>query len=266
MKLRLLPLVLLILSFAGCSGKDEPVPEDEGKILVLMYHKIVNGKATDPYERSLDDFRKDLDFLKQNKVNVICFNDLESIKLSGKMPCGNSVIITFDDGDHSWYSLVKPLLLEYRMKATFFLWADMLGHESFIDWNDAEEMSKYHARDGEALFIFGSHTYSHAYLLQRKADFSTSAEYNSFLDYELRESKDLIESHIPGEVSILSLPYGDGAGDPDIIAAAIRNGYKFIRTSRWGAIDNPAVNFFAIPSLPILNVTTTDQIGSYLGI
>jgi hypothetical protein len=40
-------------------------------------------------------------------------------------------IITFDDGDHSWFTLVKPLLLKYSGN-NIFLWTYMIGHDSFI--------------------------------------------------------------------------------------------------------------------------------------
>jgi hypothetical protein len=43
-----------------------------------------------------------------------------------------------------------------------------------------------------------------------------------------------------------------------------RNGYKFIRTSKWGAIQNAGVNLYAIPSLPMLDTSTPDEIGYYL--
>jgi hypothetical protein len=140
----------------------------------------------------------------------------------------------------------------------------MIGHDSFLSWDEVELMSNYMYSGGERPFTFGSHSFSHQYLLDRKTGFSSMSEYNSFLDYELGESKRIIESHTPIDVSVLSLPFGNGAGDTDIIAAAKRNGYKFIRTSVWGAIDSPGVSLFAIPSLPILDATNTDEIASYL--
>jgi len=257
-------LIIVFLIFTGCSDREDPVPPKEGKIIVLMYHRIVDGDATNLYERSIADLEADLKYLNENDINVICFNDLVSVKESGKMPNGNSAIITFDDGDHSWFTLVKPLLLKYKMEATFFLWTYMMGHDSFLTWNEVEEMSYYTNGNGERPFTFGSHTYSHTYLLDRKSEFSTAAEYNAFLDYELRESRKLIESHTPGEISILSLPYGNGADDADIISAAVRNGYRFIRTSKWGAIQDAAVNLYSIPSLPMLDTSTPDEIGYYL--
>lgn len=264
MRVKSIFFTFIFLLLAGCSRINDPVPAPAGKIIVLMYHRIVEGTATNLYERSVKDLEGDLKYLVDNKINVIGFDALENVSALGKMPSGNSAILTFDDGDHSWYTLVRPLLLKYNMKATFFLWTNMTGHDSFLSWDEVELMSNYMYSGGERPFIFGSHTFSHQYLLDRKAGFSTMAEYNSFLDYELGESKKIIDSHTPIDVSVLSLPFGDGAGDADIITAAKRNGYKFIRTSIWGAIDSPGVNLFAIPSLPILDATNIDEISTYL--
>lgn len=258
--------ILLILLFAGCSRQDDQEPAGEGKIIVLMYHRIVRGEASDQYERSIENLEADLKYLKKNNIKILDFNDLETIIKAGSMPEENCAIITFDDGDSSWYTLVKPLLLKYHAKATFFLWTYMIGHDSFLTWNEVEDMGNYTLNGGERPFIFGSHTYSHTYLLKSINGFSNDAEYNSYLDYELEKSRQIIETHTPGSVSALSLPYGDGAGDQEIIAAAQRNGYKFIRTSIWGAINNSGLDLFEIPSLPILDTTQSELIGTYLGL
>jgi len=65
-------------------------------------------------------------------------------------------------------------------------------------------------------------------------------------------------------VEVFALPYGDGAGDADIITAAQRNGYKFIRTSIYGTFDDPDADLFELPSLPILSGTQSDEIGYLL--
>jgi len=254
------------LVFSGCSRQDDPEPHAKGKVIVLMYHRIVEGEADNLYERSAENLEADLKYLIHNNIKVLTFNDLETIYSNREMPEGHSAIITFDDGDGSWYTIVRPMLLEYKMKATFFLWTYMMEHDSFLTWNQVEDMSNYTLRNGERPFIFGSHTYSHSYLYRNRNNFASQSEYNSFLDYELGRSKEIIEKYTPGTVNILSLPYGDGAGDPDIISAAERNGYKFIRTSIWGAVENSDFDFFVIPSLPMLDSTEPELIGDYLGI
>lgn len=261
-----LSAVLFFGIIAGCSGEKNPDPEEEGKVLVLMYHRIVDGTAANLYQRSLSDLEADLEYLKSNNVKILSFNDLESIQVSGKMPAGNSAILTFDDGDNSSYSLARPLLMKYNAGATFFLWTYMIGHDSFLTWDEVADMSNYTTSGGEHPFIFGSHSFSHPYLADMKSSFSTLTEYNAFLDYELGVSKEMIENHTPVPVTAFALPYGDGAGDQDIISAAVRNGYKFIRTSVRGRIDTPMQDFYNIPSLPMLNDTESELIGAYLGI
>lgn len=266
MKSSIIFLIIISLSGTACSPPNDREPSREGKIIVLMYHRIVKGEPGNLYERNVEDLEADLIYLSDNKINIINFNELGNIVSAGKMPIGNSAIITFDDGDHSWYTLVRPLLLQYRMEATFFLWTEMIGHDSFLSWDEIENMSYYTLSGGEKPFVFGSHSMSHQYLQQRKNDFPTSDEYNSFLDYELGISKAKIEEHTPGNVTVFSLPYGDGAGDHEIISAAKRNGYEFIRTSIWGTIESPESSLFMIPSLPMLDTTESELIGTYLGI
>jgi peptidoglycan/xylan/chitin deacetylase (PgdA/CDA1 family) len=248
----------------GCSKEDDPEPQEPGKIIVLMYHKIVRGEPADLYERSAKEFESDLRYLRDHNIKTLSFNELGEISAGGKMPAGNFAIITFDDGSSSWYTIVKPLLLKYKVKATFFLWAYMIGHDSFITWEEVKDMSHYTLAGGERPFIFGSHSYSHSYLLRNRENFASDAEYNSFLDYEMGVSKELIKQYVPGEVDVFSLPYGDGAGNEEIIAAAKRNHYKFIRTSIWAAIENVPTDLFKIPALPILDSTPQSLIGEYL--
>ncbi len=220
-----------------------------------MYHRIIEGEPSNLYERSITDFESDLMYLINNNINVINFDDLPKIRESGKMPDGHSVIISFDDGDRSGYDLVLPLLKKYRMKAAFFLWVEKINQNSYFTSSEVELMSTYMLPGGARPFTFGSHSYTHQYLLARKATFATDAEYNSFLDYELGESKRIIELLTPNDVTGLALPFGDGEGDSEIIAAARRNGYSFIRTSVHSAIKNPDIDLFNIPGVPILNNT-----------
>lgn len=267
-KWRLVSLVIAILLFplSFCTRDNDPAPEEPGKIIVLMYHRIVKDEPDNLYERSVDAFREDLQYLKKNNIKTLFFSDLKSISETGEMPPGNSAIITFDDGSNSWYNLARPVLAEYGMKATFFLWANMIGRDSFLTWEEVRDMSHYQLPGGERPFEFGSHSFSHVFLLQEKENYKNDEEYNAFLDFELGESKRMIEQNVPGTVDIFSLPFGDGVGNETIINAARRNGYNYIRTSVWAAIENTPIDLFRIPSLPILDYTPQELIGEYLGL
>jgi len=249
--------------FAGCSHDPDPVIE--GKVVVLMYHRISEGVPANLYERSMTDFEADLRYLNENKIRVIGFEDLEEMVDAGVNPGTHCAIITFDDGDHSWLTRAMPLLLKYEMKGTFFLWTSMIydNRYSFLSWDEIEYMSHYRDEDGNYPFIFGSHTLYHQYLLSKKESMSAQA-FAEYLDEELDGSKRLIEAHTAVEVNTLSLPFGNGAGDEDIIAGAVRAGYKFIRTSEWNVVDPKTVNLFRIPSLPILSESGIEEISTYL--
>jgi len=266
MKITLIYLIINTLLILGCSRDVEPLPRDS-RIIVLLYHRIVEGEPNNLYERSVTDFESDLRYLIYNNIEVISFEDLKSVLSSGKMPDRNAAIITFDDGDRSWFNLVRPIILKYNMKATFFLWTSMIGKDSFLSWKDVTNMSYYMLPDGVRPFTFGSHSFSHQYLLEKKSSFKNEDEYNLFLDYEMRESKSIIEMYIPFPVTNLALPFGDGHGDPGIILAAQRNGYDFIRTSYINSIKScNDLSLFNIPALPVLDKTSQEEIGYYLGI
>lgn len=261
---KLFSLAVVLLLLYGCGR--EPDPPYEGRVIVLMYHRITEGEAGNLYERSVADFEADLQYLADNNIRVIDFTELAEMVTEGVTPETDCAIITFDDGDHSWYSLARPLLIEYRMPATFFLWAEKIGADSFLSWEEVTLMSHYYNEYGIRPFTFGSHTLYHQYLYDRRYSFSTMEEYNAYLDEELGGSKILIDDNVAGSISALSLPYGNGAGDPTIIAAAVRNGYSFIRTSEWNAVTPDQADLHRIPSLPILDDTDQSLIGQYLGL
>lgn len=262
MKRALTYLLLLLLAFSGC-GHD-PEPADPGNVIILMYHRISAGEPEGIYERSVGDLEGDLIWLNDNDVTVIDFTELAKIVSGEEKLVSDAAIITFDDGDHSGYTLALPLLKQYGMKATFFLWTSKIGMNSFLTWDEVELMSYYKDNNGENPFAFGSHTASHQYLLAKKSALGAGAAYDAYLDEELGGSKRLIEAHTNGSVTALSLPFGDGAGDPDIIAGAQRNGYLYIRTSERNVTGTSATDLYRLPSLPILDDTDPEQIGEYL--
>jgi len=259
-------LLILAALAAGCSRQPDPEVVDDPMVVILMYHRITDVEAANLYERSAEEFEKDLVYLRDKNIKVIDFNELEEI-VSGQLQLTtHAAIITFDDGDHSWYTLAAPLLKKYRMKATFFLWASKIGMNSFLSWDEVELMSNYIYDDGERPFVFGSHTMSHPYLLSMKTALGGGEAFAAYLDEELGGSKVLIDSHIYGSVDALALPFGDGAGDEDINAAALKHGYRFIRTSERNITGTPATDLFRLPSLPLLDDTDQELIGGYLGI
>jgi len=266
MKRILTGLLLLTALLAGCSRYSGPEPVDNPKVIILMYHRITDGAATTLYERSAADFERDLEYLSKNNIRVIDFSELEEIVEGETEMLSLAAVITFDDGDHSWYTLAAPLLKKHHMKGTFFLWASKMGMNSFLTWEEVTLMSNFAWEGGERPFAFGSHTMSHQFLMNMKAALGGGEAFDAYLDEELGGSKILIDKYTYDSVEALALPYGDGAGDADIIAAAQRHGYRFIRTSERNVTGTASTDFYRLPSLPMLDDTSQEQIGTYLGI
>ena len=266
MQKTVMAFLIVALVVAACTRLPDPEPVDNPRVVILMYHRITEGDAGNLYERSAEEFEKDLLYLQENNIRVIDFNDLAAVISGEQELTTHAALITFDDGDHSWYTLAAPLLKRYRMKATFFLWASKIGMDSFLDWDEVERLSSYTFDGGVRPFTFGSHTMSHQYLYNMKSALGGGEAFQAYLDEELGVSKVLIDRHIYGIVEALALPYGDGAGDEDIIAGARRHGYSFIRTSERNVTGMAGADLFRLPSLPLLDDTDQEIIGTYLGI
>lgn len=234
------------------------------RIIILMYHKITDSIPIDEYERNITDFENDLAYLRSHNYQMLSMDDLLSLKTGGMTLTSDGIVITFDDGYESNYSSVYPLLTQNRMPATFFLVTEWIGTPDFMTWPEVWLMSQYADEDGKTPFVMGSHTSSHPYLEQSEQLFPTHQDYLNFLNTELGDSKNWIVD-ITGQSGIfLSLPYGDGANNQDIINTAVGVGYSGIRTSVWDSFTANKMNLFSLPSIPILSDTPINFIENYL--
>jgi peptidoglycan/xylan/chitin deacetylase (PgdA/CDA1 family) len=238
--------------------------EKRYRIVFLMYHKITDSVPADEYERNSVDFENDLVYLRNQKYQILSMEDLPLLQSGELELISDGVIITFDDGYESNYSKAFPLLTKYKMPATFFLTTEWIDSEGFMTWSEVWLMSEFINIDGRRIFRMGSHTSSHPYLEQSAQYFSTHEDYLNFLNKELGDSKNWI-TDVTGQNSIfLSLPYGDGFNNEDIINKAIEIGYEGIRTSVWNSIAPEKMNIYSLPGIPILSGTSIKMIENYL--
>ncbi len=233
-------------------------------VVILMYHKITDTIPADEYERNSTDFENDLIYIRRRNYQILSMEDLMLLKSGELKLYSDGIIITFDDGYESNYSKVFPLLTKYEMPATFFLVTEWMDTPDYMKWSEVWLMSQFTDDYGKNPFVMGSHTSSHPYLEQSAQYFATHDEYLNFLNTELQDSKNWIVD-ITGQTDIfLSLPYGDGVDNQDIINTAIANGYKGIRTSVWNSFTIDKMNLFSLPSIPVLSDSPIESIEDYL--
>ncbi len=131
-------------------------------------------------------------------------------------------LITFDDGYRSVLDVALPFLERFGYPAVVFVPTEFVGRtnqfdlesepeEPLCDWDDLRELE----RRGVAV---QSHGASH-----RAFSELTPAERSS----ELERSKAALEAQLAHTVELFAYPYGDDAGLPaDLRAALVRSGYR----------------------------------------
>lgn len=79
-------------------------------------------------------FREDLDFL-QAEFRLVPYDALHNARLRGGALPLRAAHLSFDDGYRECFTVVRPILEERRLPATFFVTADFVGNRRFFPRN-----------------------------------------------------------------------------------------------------------------------------------
>jgi len=171
-----------------------------GRIPILMYHSVSDEQeAVHPYYRvntSPIIFEAHMRYLHENNYTAINLDDLDRFFKTG---CNTkSVVITFDDGFHDFYTHAFPLLKKYDFSATVFLPSDYIS-DARLSFDGKECMTWDEIRQLSAQGIhFGSHSRTHPQLW-----FLTHDE----IEHEIRSSKQAIEDKAGIPVQSFAYPF-----------------------------------------------------------
>ena len=159
---------------------------------VLMYHSIDYNHMHSKLSVSPEDFRRQMEFIKNN------YQPLRLIDLSRKIKEGKSVergdiAVTFDDGYENNYSHAFPVLKEFGVPATISLIFDRIGEEGYLNQEQIREMKE------SGLIDFSSHTLSHKFLTDYSLD---------IVNKEIFDSKKKLEDMFCWNFDIFVYPGG----------------------------------------------------------
>lgn len=169
------------------------------KATILTYHDVLPSNAHAdgdnasllPYVLPADVFEQHMAFISSEGRHVESLETL--IRRSGKGSVKSSnIVITFDDGWLNNYHVAYPLLKMHGFSATFFVIVGKVGASGMMTWEQLRELADNN-------MTIGSHTLTHRY----PAELSDKE-----IDYELIESKRILESGLGRKVNILSIPTG----------------------------------------------------------
>ncbi|MGM0599735.1 MAG: polysaccharide deacetylase family protein [Candidatus Rifleibacteriota bacterium] len=183
-------IIFTLLTFINSVKARDDIP-------ALCYHKI-EPSPSGKFSLSTAKFKNQLAYLKDHNYVSLTSNDLEEIFVNHKKAPQNSVIITFDDGYKSVYDFAYPIMKQYGFKGIVFVYPEFIGASKALTWKQINKL----LAEGWSI---ESHSMSHSNLTISKA---TSSLQNKFLNYEIKNSKEIIEKKTGHKVRFIAWPYG----------------------------------------------------------
>jgi peptidoglycan/xylan/chitin deacetylase (PgdA/CDA1 family) len=198
-----------------------PPGRPEVTVPILMYHYIrYYNNPSDPVGDDLsvspDDFRAQMDYLKQNGYHPVDFSDLRGYLHGTQVLPARPVILTFDDGYADFYTTAYPILAQHNFKAVSYVVPGFLGRGGYMTAGQVLELD----RNGVQI---ASHTWSHRDLTTLPPD---------QLRAELQSSKAYLEQLLAHPV--VDFCYPAGRFDPAVVEAVAESGYQTATTTQLG--------------------------------
>jgi peptidoglycan/xylan/chitin deacetylase (PgdA/CDA1 family) len=176
------------------------------QVPILVYHGF--GRA---FGESMprEQFCRDLSLLRQWGVRVVPLEEACRYTRTHTLPDEPSVALTFDDGYEEIFSFVYPLLREYNIPATVFVWARKLGTPGYLTVQECVDMCAH------GLVTIGSHGIHHLHLPRFSDDVSRQ---------EFVGSRRMLAQRLGVAVDFFAYPWG--AMSPREAAYAAEAGYR----------------------------------------
>ena len=219
---------------------------DAISIPVLCYHRF-GPTVADSMTVTTPVFAEHLKYLHDNGYTVIPLQQLVDYE-RGKAPApvAKSVVITIDDGHHSVYEQALPLIKQYRMPVTLFIYPSAISnsHAPYaMTWEQLHELVD------TGLFNIQSHTYWHPnFKIEKKR--LAPAEYDKFVVTQLKKSKAVLEKRFGGDIDVLAWPFG--IYDDNLLEQAQTAGYS-VAFSIDGKPVRSGDRLFALPRFLMSN-------------
>lgn len=181
---------------------------------VLMYHGLHvdesdAGRFEPVYSVTPEAFASQLDWLRENGYRSVRLDDFQPGQ-------DRQVVISFDDGDVSNFTVALPLLAERGMTAECFITSDFIGEPGMLTTQDVHALA-------DAGIGVQSHGRSHRFL----EDLDDDAMFA-----ELRDSKARLEAASGQPVTGIAFPGGRGGSrERDV---ALQLGYRHVLGSEPG--------------------------------
>jgi peptidoglycan/xylan/chitin deacetylase (PgdA/CDA1 family) len=213
---RLLRLAgILLLSLTCCAPA--AWAEDQVSVPILLYHRF-GPTVADSMTTTTPVFAAQLQWLKEHQYTVIPLRTLVNyLRGEGPPPPPRAVVIAADDGHKTVYSDMLPLVRQYNIPVTLFIYPSCISNASYaMTWEQLKKLQE------TGLFDLQGHTFWHPNFKKDKKKL-TSAEFQKELHKQLVVSKAILEKRFGAKVDLLAWPFG--IYDQELEKAAADAGY-----------------------------------------
>ena len=184
---------------------------------ILVYHRF-GPVVADSMTVRTSTFRAQLQYLKDHGYRTVPLRVLVAYLLrQGPPPPSRSVVITADDGHRSVVTEMLPLVREYGVPVTLFIYPSAISNASYaLTWEQVRAL----ARTG--LFDVQSHTYWHPNFKVEKRRLAPDA-YRKLIVTQLMRPRIVLKQKLGVDVDLLAWPFG--IYDEELLRLAAESGY-----------------------------------------
>ena len=188
---------------------------------ILVYHNL-GPQSKGRLVLGADAFTEQMRYLKREGYRVVSLAEfVEWLRLKRQLP-KKSVVLTFDDGYHSFRDHAYPVLKQLGFPATLFVYTDYVGAgRNALSWDELKSL----AAEG---FDVQAHSKTHGDL--RRVSGETEAQYARRMQAELADPPRLFQRQLGHGVQFLAYPYG--RFDDALLARVQEQGYAAAFTVR----------------------------------
>ena len=224
---------------------DDPAVEDDGvRVAVLGYHEFSETQPETAMRIRTSKFRKQLEIIGQLGITVISLDDFIAWKRGDLSLPEKCVLLTFDDGWLSVYTEAFPILKEFGLPFTLYLYQDYVdGGGRALTTPMIREMLAYGA-------TLGSHSVTHplpSFVKRKRAE--GADVFDAYLRVELGQSREFLASRF--DVPVTTYAYPGGFLTEEMLTLAPELGYTHLFTVEPGKVRRASPDL-ALPRYMIL--------------
>lgn len=204
---------------------------------ILVYHRF-GATVADSMTTRTTVFVRQMQALRAAGYRIVPLSKLLAVVRRQDSTAQSLVAITIDDGHHSVFTQLFPLVPSLELPLTLFIYPSAIGHAAYaLSWEQLRAMA------ASPEVVIGAHTYWHPDFRQERQRLAPAA-YAQLVATQLARPRTVLRQQLRTEVPFLAWPYG--IYDEDLLRQARDSGYTaaFALGNRNASSADP---LFALP-------------------